>query len=277
MVVGIDVTHPSPGSAKGAPSTAAIVASTDKFLSQWPADLSIQKVARQEMVDALVRMMKSRLALWRKANKGVLPENILVYRDGVGESQYKIVLDSELPLIKQACEEVYPPTDTKKKLPRITIIVVGKRHNTRFYPSKEAEADKSSNCQNGTIVDRDVTETRNWDFFLQAHSVLQGTARPAHYYVVYDEIFPNRKAKYPFMSSADVIEDLTHNMCYLFGRATKAVSICPAAYYADLACERARGYLARFYFAGSVPDDGSVAHADEVRIHPDLKDSMFYI
>ena len=42
---------------------------------------------------------------------------------------------------------------------------------------------------------------------------------------------------------ADVLEDLTHNMCCLFGRATKAVSVCRPAYYADLVCERARRYL----------------------------------
>ncbi len=49
MVVGIDVTHPSPGSASTAPSVAGIVASVDSRLAQWPADLKIQ-TAREEMV-----------------------------------------------------------------------------------------------------------------------------------------------------------------------------------------------------------------------------------
>jgi eukaryotic translation initiation factor 2C len=49
MVVGIDVTHPSPGSASNAPSVAGIVASVDKLLGQWPADLQIQ-TAKKEMV-----------------------------------------------------------------------------------------------------------------------------------------------------------------------------------------------------------------------------------
>lgn len=39
MVVGRDVTHPSPGSADSAPSVAAIVASVDKMLGQWPANI----------------------------------------------------------------------------------------------------------------------------------------------------------------------------------------------------------------------------------------------
>lgn len=261
-------------------SVAGIVASTDKFLSQWPADLRIQpKTHNREMVAALDDMMKSRLHLWQSRNR-VLPENLLIYRDGVSEGEYQRVLEHELPLIRKACKELYPATDTDRGLPRISIIIVGKRHNTRFYPVKKEDADRSSNPQHGTVVDRDVTETRNWDFFLQAHTALQGTARPAHYYVVLDEIFRNRPVPPPFKNPADLLQNLTLNMCYLFGRATKAVSICPAAYYADLVCERARCYLSRLYdnsSAGSVSDGGEDAKNEEVTIHPDLKDTMFYI
>ena len=114
------------------------------------------------------------------------------------KGQYDIVLDQELPLLRKACQETYSAIDTKKGLPRITIIIVGKRHNTRFYPTKEEDADRSSNPQNGTVVDRGVTEARNWDFFLQAHTALQGTARPAHYFIVLDEIFRQRKVPFPF-------------------------------------------------------------------------------
>jgi len=51
----------------------------------------------------------------------------------------------------------------------------------------------------------------------------------------------------PFKSAADAVEDLTYNMCYLFGRATKAVSICLPVYYADLVYTRARCYLSRLF------------------------------
>ena len=60
MVVGIDVTHPSPGSSSNAPSVAAIVASIDSTLAQWPTELRIQG-ARQEMVSAMGDMFKGRL------------------------------------------------------------------------------------------------------------------------------------------------------------------------------------------------------------------------
>ncbi|OAG10813.1 eukaryotic translation initiation factor 2C 2 [Paraphaeosphaeria sporulosa] len=291
MVVGMDVTHPSPGSASNAPSVAAMVASVDKYLSQWPAVLRVQK-GRQEEVDAVGEMLKSRLDLWKtKGKHAALPENILVYRDGVSEGQYDMVLGKELAQLRRACEQVYPAPDTKKGLPRITVIVCGKRHKTRFYPTTEQDCDRSGNTKPGTVVDRGVTEARNWDFFLQAHAALQGTARPCHYYIVHDEIFRQIYAKQippPFQNIADIVEDLTHNMCYLFGRATKAVSLCPPAYYADLACERARCYLASLFDSpvpstapsqagGSIAPGGVPANANDVQIHPNLKDTMFYI
>ncbi|KKZ61530.1 hypothetical protein EMCG_00609 [[Emmonsia] crescens] len=105
-------------------------------------------------------------------------------------------------------------------------------------------------------------------------------------------------------NAADAVEALTHNMCYLFGRATKAVSICPPAYYADLVCSRARCYLSRLFEAGSASGSvsgleagftrlsmatpqggmgdrrgggGEDAGVSEVRIHELVRDSMFYI
>lgn len=288
MLVGLDVTHPSPGSTDSAPSVAGIVASVDKDLAQWPADIVVQK-RRDEMVSDLDRLLQSRLRLWASRNKGAFPENIVVYRDGVSEGQYNLVIDKELPLLKQACKTLYPAKDTAKGLPKMAVIIVGKRHNTRFYPTNAGDAEKSNNPQPGTVVDRGISEGRSWDWYQQAHSCLQGTARPAHYFTVWDEIF---HPKYPSNTNgpgaADVLQELTHKMCYLFGRATKAVSVCPPAYYADLVCTRARCYL-QDVFDPSTPS-ASVAGATErsgssdplpdskgYRPHELVKDTMFYI
>lgn len=288
MVVGVDVTHPSPGSAPNAPSVAGMVASVDKWLGQWPADLRIQE-SRKEMVSELDSMLESRLNLWKsKGNHAAFPENLLVYRDGVSEGQYATVLEAELPLLRKACDKLYPVLDRKKGLPHITIVIVGKRHHTRFYGTAGSETDNGiCNPVCGTVVDRGVTEARNWDFFLQSHKGLQGTARPAHYHVVLDEIFAKREIPCQFHNVADVLEDLTLSMCYLFGRATKSVSICPPAYYADIVCERARCYLSRIFDMAipsgtSAPSEAAEgghpeARAEDVLIHPNLRNTMFYI
>lgn len=287
MLVGIDVTHPSPGSASSAPSVAGIVASVDGQLAQWPAEIKIQG-AREEMVADLEGLLKGRLRHWLTCNKR-LPDNIVVYRDGVSEGQYDKVIDTELPLLKAACKATYPGPDTQKGLPRMAIVVVGKRHNTRFYPTSNETADqKSASPLPGTVVDRGISEARHWDFFLQAHAALQGTARPAHYFTVWDEIFyPTHPAGSGGPNAADVLQSITHNLCYLFGRATKAVSVCPPAYYADLVCTRARCYLSDLFdpSADSMPS-GSVAGTEgggtaidskQVEIHPNVRNTMFYI
>jgi len=281
MVVGIDVTHPSPGSKDGAPSVAAVVASIDKVLAQWPCTFNVQE-SRKEMVSALEGMILSRLRLWQKHNKQ-LPDNVLVYRDGVSEGQFQQVLDDELPLIRNACRQIYPAIATNQGFPKVTIIICGKRHHTRFYPVTTENADKSSNCEPGTVVDRGVTEVRHWDFFLQPHACLQGTARSCHYYVILDEIFRGRAVKPPHANPADALEELTHNMCHLFGRATKAVSLCPPAYYADLLCTRLRCYLADQFdpsdssAAPSVASGATPQAPLDIKIPDNMKDSMFYI
>jgi eukaryotic translation initiation factor 2C len=281
MVVGIDVTHPSPGSTDSAPSVASMVASTDGTMTQFPAAISIQSEARKEMVDNIGELFTSRLKIWQNKNRA-LPDNILVYRDGVSEGQYELVLRNELDNMRAACEKLYGA-----RVPKFTVVVVGKRHHTRFYPESEGTADRSSNPPNGVVVDGQITEARNWNFFLQAHTALQGTAKPAHYYVIFDEIF---RATYGTQAAAK-LEQLTHNMCYMFGRATKAVSIAPPAYYADLVCNRARCYLTSYFDPESVEGTPSTSvrsgqtgrtgdktsQLDRIKLHALLADSMFYI
>ena len=57
--------------------------------------------------------------------------------------------------------------------------------------------------------------------------------------------------------TADEIQKGTHDASYLYARATKAVSLVPAAYYADLACERGRCYLNDFLVDDKTSTGGS--------------------
>lgn len=288
MLMGIDVTHPSPASAKGAPSIAVAVASRDSKLYQWPGSIATQK-GKQEMVDAKSRieadavdkdnlkiMVIDRLKCWQKYNKGQLPKKIVLYRDGVSEGQYKLVLELELPHFLAAFNQMY---GAEENHPRLAIIVVGKRHNVRFYPTKIQDTDYdpkkgkgSFNCKPGTVVDRGVTSRGLHDFYLQAHAGLQGNAKPAHYVVIKDDIG----------FSADSLEAITHGLSYMFARATKAVSIVPPAYYADILAERARAYLYTTLQEDHADDSTTASGSTGTeewngKIHPNLLDSFFYL
>ncbi|KAI1334557.1 ribonuclease H-like domain-containing protein [Xylariaceae sp. FL0016] len=275
MVVGYDVTHPTNmgGNAGGLPSLVGMVASVDKDLGQWPATAWAQS-GKVEMLDPdiLEERFKGRLELYRKHSK-VLPDNIIIFRDGVSEGQFFQVLEKELPSIRAACASLY------KQQPRITILVSVKRHQTRFYPTDPNHTTRgSNNIKNGTIVDRGVTQAKVWDFFLTAHKGLQGTSRPAHYTVLLDEVFRSRCAG----NAANALEKFTYEMCHLFGRATKAVSICPPAYYADIVCTRQRVYLADLFDRSDTASTASSTQKGKesvptLKVHDSLRDTMYYI
>ena len=120
----------------------------------------------------------------------------------------------------------------------------------------------------------------------QAHSGLKGHVRPTHYVVVYDD---NK-------FEPDMIQQGTHALSYMYARATKAVSLVPPAYYANLACERGWSYLNVLLNTAS-DDQRSVRFGTSTEdrekekervfqeavqmwgrgVHSDLCESMFYI
>ncbi|KAK9425192.1 putative Piwi domain-containing protein [Seiridium unicorne] len=276
MVVGYDVTHPTnmAGDFENVPSMVGMVSSIDTDLAQWPGTAWTQ-TARQEMLDKdhLEAKFGERIRLWLKHNPGRALENIVIYRDGVSEGQFTTVLKDELPSIRAACEKLCKPQ------PKISLIVSVKRHQTRFYPTDPNNMTASRNIKNGTVVDRGVTLARVWDFFLTAHTALQGTARPAHYTVLLDEVFRSTFKG----EAANNLEKITHEMCYLFGRATKAVSICPPAYYADILCTRQRVHMSELFEGSDNASSISGATASNTgsimarKVQGRLQDSMYYI
>lgn len=291
MIVGYDVTHPTnlPRDTEGLPSIVGMVASVDRDLSQWPATAWSQATGQEMVSEVLQDRFEERLQLF-KNRTNVLPDNIIIFRDGVSEGQFSQVLTNELPHIRGACAKIYPAT----KSPKISIIVSVKRHQTRFYPTDPNHMVRSRNIKNGTVVDRGVTLATTWDFFLTAHKGLQGmfgvtippsvaptnlylgTSRPAHYTVLLDEVFQALSRE----QAANELEKLTYELCHLFGRATKAVSICPPAYYADILCTRARVYLSELLEGletQSTVSSTSNTTLPSVEVHPNIKDSMFYI
>lgn len=261
MVVGYDVIHPTGlgGSNKELPSQVGMVASVDADLGQWPTTSWNQKGGQEMLDNSLYAAFRGRLALWRLRNKNTkneLPENVLFFRDGVSESQYGQVIREELPHIRRACEDEY---GRGKRGPKLTMVVSVKRHHTRFYPTTAEGMSSTGNVRNGTVVDRGVTLARYWDFFLTAHHAGQGTARPARYTVLLDEIFRPRVGP----GAADLLEKVTHELCYIYGRATKAVNICPPAYYADIVCKRASVHMSDVFdrVAATMPTDRDEARA----------------
>ncbi|GAB2285479.1 argonaute 5 [Dionaea muscipula] len=238
IIIGADVTYPSPGE-DSMPSIAAVVASMD-----WPEITKyrglVSAQGREEIIQDLYKvvqdpvrglihggMIREHLIAFRRST-AQKPDRIIFYRDGVGEGQFAEVLLKEMDAIRKACaslEEGY--------LPRVTFVVVQKRHHTRLFASDRGMTDRSGNILPGTVVDTQICHPSEFDFYLCSHAGIQGTSRPTHYHVLYDE---NN-------FSADVLQLLTYSLCFTYQRCTRSVSIVPPAYYAHLAAFRARYYL----------------------------------
>jgi len=242
IIFGADVTHPHPGEDLS-PSIAAVVASQD-----WPevtkyAGLVCAQAQRQELIQDLFQtwvdpqkglctggMIRELLISFRRAT-GQKPLRIIFYRDGVSEGQFYQVLLYELDAIRKACASLEPDYQ-----PPVTFVVVQKRHHTRLFACNHNDnrtTDRSGNILPGTVVDSKICHPTEFDFYLCSHAGIQGTSRPAHYHVLWDE---NN-------FSADGLQSLTNNLCYTYARCTRSVSIVPPAYYAHLAAFRARCYM----------------------------------
>lgn len=242
IIFGADVTHPENGE-DSSPSIAAVVASQD-----WPevtkyAGLVCAQPHRQELIQDLYKtwqdplrgtvsggMIRDLLVAFRKAT-GQKPLRIIFYRDGVSEGQFYQVLLFELDAIRKACASLEPNYQ-----PPVTFIVVQKRHHTRLFANNHRDrssTDSSGNILPGTVVDSKICHPTEFDFYLCSHAGVQGTSRPAHYHVLWDE---NN-------FTADGIQSLTNNLCYTYARCTRSVSVVPPAYYAHLAAFRARFYM----------------------------------
>ncbi|KAF9970775.1 eukaryotic translation initiation factor 2C, 2 [Actinomortierella ambigua] len=222
IVVGADVTHPPPGDTVR-PSIAAVIGSVDRFASRHGASIRVQDHRTERLYD-LKEMMKERLKAFYGVTK-TQPKRILLYRDGVSEGEFSEVMEIEVKAIRAACDEL-----TKGYRPKITFIIVQKRHHARFFPINRNDGDRSGNCPSGMVVDTQITHPTEYDFYLQSHAGLKGTSRSAHYHVLLDEIG----------IGSDELHQLTFNLCHVYGRCTRTVGLVPAVYYAHLVAARAR-------------------------------------
>lgn len=228
LVMGVDVSHPKPGDSR-APSIASVVANTDRDLTKWNATIAVSKPELEDIPYFRYAFEKRMFEFVKKTKK--VPRRILLFRDGVSESQYDAVMAEELREVKESIKKMYESTPV---MPKLTFVICIKRHHVRLFPNARGDAvGKSMNVAPGTVVDTDVASPDEFDFWLMSHFGLQGTCRPTYYQVLYDE---NNL-------SSDQVQLLAYYLCHNYARCPRAVSYPAPTYYAHLASERARYHL----------------------------------
>ncbi|KAJ7969268.1 Argonaute family protein [Quillaja saponaria] len=262
MFIGADVNHPGSRNTTS-PSIAAVVATLNwPAANRYAARVCPQDHRKEKILhfgDICVDLVES----YARIN-GVKPEKIIIFRDGVSEGQFDMVLNEELADLKRAFHGMnYSPT--------VTVIVAQKRHQTRLFPERERDGAPSGNMFPGTVVDTEIVHFSEFDFYLCSHYGSIGTSKPTHYYVLWDE--------HSFTS--DGLQRLIYDMCFTFARCTKPVSLVPPVYYADLAAYRGRLYHDA-QMDGQSPASSSLSSAASLgerfyKLHGDLENIMFFV
>ncbi|GAX81360.1 hypothetical protein CEUSTIGMA_g8791.t1 [Chlamydomonas eustigma] len=266
LVMGADVTHPSPAQRKeeGSRSIAAVVGSVNPTATKYAARMILQSKDDYEIITNLSSAVNSLILQYMLKNSQKRPQAILYYRDGVAEGQFDEVLAQEFIAIKQACADIEESYN-----PPVVFVVVQKRHHTRLLPVNGGIQHRSGNIMPGTVVDRTICSPVHYDFFLNSHAGLQGTNKPAHYHVLVDEVG----------CGPDAIQLLTYWMCFTYCRATKSVSYCPPAYYAHLVAFRGRQFLEQGE-DGSKSESGMSTSSSTARgfasVHKNIENMMYY-
>ncbi|KAF2201527.1 Piwi-domain-containing protein [Delitschia confertaspora ATCC 74209] len=229
MVIAADVSHPAPGAgSEAAASYAAITMSCDEKYTRYWAECNTNG-NRVEMVttENIKRHMGGMAKKWmQKITNGNPPQRVLYIRDGVSEGQYAQVLDYEVEDMKATFKEL-----GCKTVPKFTVVIAGKRHHVRFFPGPGV-GDRNGNPKPGTLVETGVTHPFEFDWYLNAHVAIKGTARPIHYQCILNEADWNGEALQQFI--------FEHSFQYC--RSTTPVSLHPAVYYAHLAADRSRAH-----------------------------------
>ncbi|KAE9588939.1 putative post-transcriptional gene silencing PAZ-Argonaute family [Lupinus albus] len=266
MILGMDVSHGSPGRSD-IPSIAAVVGSRCwPLISRYRASARTQS-SKVEIIDALYKpldngnddgIVRELFLDFYESSQRRKPTQIIVFRDGVGESQFNQVLNIELNQIIKAYQHL-----GEVDVPKFTVIVAQKNHHTKLFQANGLE-----NVPPGTVVDTKVTHPRNYDFYMSAHAGMFGTTRPVHYHVLLDEIG----------FSADDLQNLIHSLSYVNQRSTNATSVVAPIHYAH----HAAAQMGRFMNfddlseASSVTSEGNVPIPELPRLHSNVKSSMFF-
>ncbi|XP_068244713.1 protein argonaute-2-like [Palaemon carinicauda] len=267
MIMGADVNHPQAGD-KSTPSLAAVLASVDRFASKYAVEVRHQ-THRTEMIQKIREMTKNLLRAFFSFTRRK-PERIIMYRDGVSDSQFFEVLSFELKEMRAACTELQ-----KDYEPAITFIVVQKRHHTRLFCQERDGVGRSKNIPPGTTVDNSITHPTERDFYLCSHQGIQGTSKPTHYHCLWDDSDLNM----------DQLEKLTYAMCHMYSRCTRSVSIPAPAYYAHLAAFRAKVHIQDLCHSDtmssasseSAPSDAVMASACQVNWGQNINSKLYYV
>jgi len=124
----------------------------------------------------------------------------------------------------------------------------------------------------GTAAGLGIAQHGHLNFFLVSHQGIKGTSIPCHYHVLHcDRHLVNPATR--LAPDAEDFENVTYQLCHLYGRADKVVSYATPAYLADHLAERGKLHL-EAHFPDSLEDPESVYASSDNSNESKLKEQV---
>lgn len=227
MVVGIDVYHKT---AMKNNSLLAFCGTVNKHLSRYWSTIDVHPPG-EEIGKGIQNAARNCLIAFKEIN-GRFPARIIVYRDGVSDSQRKTLEEIEVKAFLRAFESLDESHALKTK-PEFVFVCVNKRMSAKFFSGDNLQRGLG-NPDQGTVVSDEITTGK--DFYLISQRTTQGSATPTHYYVLnhYVNVDGNYVDKADSISN-DFMQNLqvfTYKLCYMYYNWSGSIKVPSAIQYA---------------------------------------------
>jgi aubergine-like protein len=212
MVVGIDI------SKEGRNSCLGFASSYDPHFTHFYTQI-IPLQSRQDICASLGILFVKALDTFLKETKKFLPDLIVIYRDGLSETQRHAMLKAELEQMLKAMRTKFADYN-----PKLIYATINKKVHTRFYAKVGTENRRGtnehgnlSNARPGTVIHSGIVDSRKYEFLLMPQYVNEGSGTPSRIYVLHDTSG----------LSLDTFEEFTNSLCYDYYNWQGAIR-CPA-------------------------------------------------
>jgi aubergine-like protein len=187
----------------------------DRCSRFWSKAIKLEK--GRELIDSLSQIILDAFKIYYTSNK-TLPEEIVVYRDGISEGELDAALAKEAQAIAIAARRV-PPSIYKNYSPPSCYILCNKRVNNKFFYRNRG---RTENVPIGTLIDAEITRANVHEFYLMSTQANNGTSNPVRYQVVH-----NRTG----LSPVD-IEKLTFKLTHMYYNWSGTIKVPSPVFYA---------------------------------------------
>ncbi|KAJ3027930.1 argonaute 1 [Rhizophlyctis rosea] len=296
MVIGADVTHPGLGD-RTSPSIAAVVGSLDRSCAFYRSSIRVQDGGEESMWQLAPQMEEPLRAFISRNGRG--PDRILYYRDGIKPGWRPKI--TYVAVQKRHNARFFPDMGNDGAGGGGGGGGGGFGGRGGRGGGRSGGFDRGggrgggrggfgrggggggggggagpgginypyNNIPPGTVVDAGITHPTQFDFYMCSHAGLKGTSRPAHYHVLHDDN----------CIGADELQALTYELCHLYGKATRVVSVVTPVYYAHVVAKRARCWFqaVRQGEVGRLMGGVGAREDNRPKLHPNLEGTMWFM